>query len=157
LSLANCRNQWAAIATRHGSCDMWFHERPSWRTRSFAVPAAIAPGRRPPKYPDTLRSIAMKMTVTIWRALVPTLAAVAVLVTLGCSQDTTRKDVAGARDKLQKEQQQTSDTIRQGQQDVADAQQRAQEHIANKPVTTDQTATPDKYQEKVADTRQNAA
>ena len=64
----------------------------------------------------------MKIIMQTWHALLPSFAALAVSATLGCSEGTTRKDVASARDKLQKEQQQTADTIHEGQQDVADAQ-----------------------------------
>src|SRR5437762_9289697 len=78
----------------------------------------------------------------------------AALVSIGCSQETSRKDVASARDKLQKEQQQTTETARQGQRDIADAQQKAQEHTVAKPVTTDQ---PTKEQQKVADAQLTAA
>jgi hypothetical protein len=92
-------------------------------------------------------SIAMKTILKI-------LAALAVVATVGCSENASRKDVANARDKLQKEQQQTADTVRQGQSDVANAQQRAEEHTVAKPVTSDQ---PTADQQKVADAQQNAA
>src|SRR6187431_1579613 len=96
----------------------------------------------------------MKIIMTTWRLLLPSLAALAVLATLGCSEGTTRKDVASARDKLQKEQQQTADTIHDAKQDVADAQHRAQERTVAKPVTPDQ---PTAEQQKVADAQVNAA
>jgi len=80
-------------------------------------------------------------------------AALAVVVFLGCSEGTSRKDVASARDKLQKEQQQTADAVHQGQRDVADAQQRAEQHTVGKPVTPDQ---PTADQRKVADAQVNA-
>ena len=96
----------------------------------------------------------MKIIMKTWRALLPTFVALAVVATLGCSESTTRKDVASARDKLQKEQQQTADTIHQGRQDVADAQQRAEEHTVAKPVTPDQ---PTAEQQKVADAQTKAA
>jgi hypothetical protein len=96
----------------------------------------------------------MKTIATTWRALCCSVAAVALIATFGCSQGTTHKDVASARDKLQKEQQQTADTVHQGQQDVADAQRKAQDYTAAKPVTPDQ---PTADQQKVADAQQNAA
>lgn len=96
----------------------------------------------------------MKIIMNTWRALPPAVAAFAVVATLGCSEGTTRKDVASARDKLQKEQQQTTDTIHDARQDVADAQQRATEHTVAKPVTPDQ---PTAEQQKVADAQANAA
>src|SRR6478735_11931013 len=94
----------------------------------------------------------MKTTWNSW--FVPTFAALTALVTVGCSDTTTRKDVASARDKLQKEQQQTADAVHQGQRDVANAQQRAEEHTVAKPVTPDQPTT---EQQKVADAQANAA
>jgi hypothetical protein len=96
----------------------------------------------------------MKIIMNTWRALLPTFAALAVLATIGCSESTSRKDVANARDKLQKEQQQTADTIHQGQQDVADAQRKAEEHTVAKPVTPDQ---PTADQQKVAEAQAGAA
>jgi len=96
----------------------------------------------------------MTIIMKTWRILLPTVAAIAVLAMLGCSESTSRKDVAGARDKLQKEQQQTADTVHQGQQDVADAQRKAEEHTVAKPVTPDQ---PSAEQKKVADAQTNAA
>ena len=96
----------------------------------------------------------MIIMIRTWRKYLPALAALAVLSTLGCSEGTSRKDVASARDKLQKEQQQTAETVHQGQHDVADAQQRAQERTVAKPVTPDQ---PTNEQQKVADAQQNAA
>jgi type IV secretory pathway VirB10-like protein len=88
------------------------------------------------------------------RTILKMLAALAVVVSVGCSENTTRKDVASARDKLQNEHQQTADTIHQGQRDVADAQHRAGEHTVAKPVTPDQPTT---EQQKVADAQQNAS
>jgi len=83
-----------------------------------------------------------------------TCAAIALVALVGCSEGTTRKDVANAQDKLQKERAQTTETIHEGQQDVADAQRKAQNYTAAKPVTPDQ---PTAAQEKVADAQQNAA
>jgi hypothetical protein len=87
------------------------------------------------------------------RTILNMLAALAVVVSVGCSEGTTRKDVANAHDKLQKEQQQTADAVQQGQRDVANAQQRAEEHMVAKPVTPDQPTT---EQQKVAETRVDA-
>jgi hypothetical protein len=81
-------------------------------------------------------------------------AALAIVAFVGCSDATTRKDVANARDKLQKEQQQTADAVQQGQREVADAQQHAQERTAAKPVTPDQPITTE--QQKVADAQVSA-
>jgi pilus assembly protein FimV len=95
----------------------------------------------------------MKILMKTWRALLPSIAALAVLATLGCAEGTTRKDVAGARDNLEKEKQETSEAVREAQRDVADAQ-KAQEHTAAKPVTPDQPTTD---QREVADAQQDAA
>src|SRR6185436_1925591 len=82
----------------------------------------------------------------------------ALLVAIGCSQETTRKDVANAQDKLQKERQQTQETIQDAKQDVADAQRRGQEYTTAKPVTPDTTATNQPANnDKVADAQIDAA
>jgi hypothetical protein len=88
------------------------------------------------------------------RTFLNTAATLVVVLIVGCSEGTSRKDVASARDKLQKEQQQTADAVHQGQRDVADAQQRAEQHTVGKPVTSDQ---PTADQRKVADAQVNAA
>lgn len=91
-------------------------------------------------------------------SLLTCVAAVSVIAMLGCSQGTTRKDVANAHNKLQAEQQKTKETIQQGNQKVADAQQRANEHTVAKPVSPEQPNTqPTADQKKVADARENAA
>lgn len=79
------------------------------------------------------------------------------LVAVGCSQTTTRKDVASAQDKLQKEQQKTSDTIRESQRDLVDAQQRAQERTAAKPVIPDQTPVASRDQRNIDKVELSAA
>jgi hypothetical protein len=86
---------------------------------------------------------------TFWK----TVSTLAIVVFVGCSEGTSRKDVASAGDKLQKEQQQTMDAVRQGQRDVADAQQRVEQHTVAKPVTPDQPMD----QRKVADAQVNAS
>src|SRR4051812_46289330 len=83
--------------------------------------------------------------------------ALVVLVAIGCSQTTTRKDVASAQDKLQKEQQKTSDTVREAQRDVVDAQQRGQERVTAKPVTPDQTPVVSRDQRNIDKAEVNAA
>jgi hypothetical protein len=89
------------------------------------------------------------------KAMIQLMAAFAVVVTLGCSEGTTRKDVASARDKLQQEKQQTADAIREGQRDVAEAQR---EHTVAKPVTPDtRTDARTDAQRDVADAQQDAA
>src|SRR5438874_2738825 len=85
-------------------------------------------GARPPLETQDLGETEMKKLSFTW--MLPAL--IVALVSIGCSQETSRKDVAAARDKVQKEQQQTADTIHQGQQDIATAQQKAQEHTVAK-------------------------
>jgi hypothetical protein len=104
--------------------------------------------------PSALGSFEMKAMIRTWRTLLPAVAAFAIVAILGCSEGTSRKDVASARDKLQKEQQQTAETVQEAKRDVAEAQQSAQEHTTAKPVTSDQ---PTNEQQKVADAQQNAA
>lgn len=79
-----------------------------------------------------------------------------VAAAVGCSQTTTRKDVASAQDKLQKEQQKTSETIREAQRDVADAEQSAQQRTAAKPVVPDDSAVASRDQRHVEKVEVNA-
>jgi hypothetical protein len=97
------------------------------------------------------RSKSIHSGSNMMKAMIQMMAAFAVLVTLGCSEATTRKDVASARDKLQEEKQETADTIREGQRDVAEAQR---EHTVARPVTPD---TRSDAQREVADAKQDAA
>jgi hypothetical protein len=87
------------------------------------------------------------------KTILNTLAVLAVVGAVGCSEGTTRKDVASARDKLDKEKQQTAETVREAQRDVADAQN-TKEHTAAKPVTPDQTPAD---QQRIADANVDAA
>ncbi|HEX4413858.1 MAG TPA: hypothetical protein VH107_09550 [Lacipirellulaceae bacterium] len=83
-------------------------------------------------------------------------------VAVGCSESTTRKDVASAQEKLDKAHANTQDAVQQAHNDVSDAQRTAQEHMVAKPVVTDETARPvDTRQttnapEKVADAQVDA-
>src|SRR5690242_9695926 len=63
--------------------------------------------------------------------------ALAAAVAIGCSEGTTRKDVANAQDKLDKAHANTQEAMQQAKNDVADAQRTAQEHYVAKPVATD--------------------
>src|SRR3954465_8416801 len=83
--------------------------------------------------------------------------AVIIVVAIGCNQTTTRKDVASAQDKLQKEQQKTSDTIRESQRDLVDAQQRGQEHRVARPVVTDEPVATTRDQRTIDKAEVNAA
>jgi hypothetical protein len=88
------------------------------------------------------------------KTITKAMALLALFAILGCSESTSRKDVASARDKLQKEQQRTTETMHEGQRDIADAQQRAQEHTVAKPVTTDATTT--REEKRLADAQLTA-
>ena len=86
----------------------------------------------------------------------------AAAVAVGCSESTTRKDVASAQEKLDKAHANTQDAVQQAHNDVADAQRTAQEHIVAKPVVTDEPVPPVETrrdinnQEKVADAQVDA-
>jgi chromosome segregation ATPase len=81
--------------------------------------------------------IEMKTVIRKLWTVFPSLVAAAAIVAVGCSQETSRKDVAKAQNKLDKERQQTAETMRDAQRDVADAQQKAQPYTASKPVAND--------------------
>src|SRR5437868_14260061 len=91
-----------------------------------------------------------------WGNVLPVFVAVALAIAIGCSQQTSRKDVASAREKLDKEQQKTTETQREAQREIADAQQKAQEHTAAKPVTPDQT-TPTRDEKNLAKVQESTA
>jgi DNA repair exonuclease SbcCD ATPase subunit len=86
----------------------------------------------------------------------------AAAVAVGCSESTTRKDVASAQEKLDKAHANAQDTVQQAHNDVSDAQRTAQEHMVAKPVVTDEPAPPVETrrninnQEKVADAQVDA-
>src|SRR5438874_13622586 len=90
-----------------------------------------------------------------WGNVLSVFVAVALAVAIGCSQETTRKDVAGARETLDKQQQKTAETQQQAQREIAEAQQKAQEHTAAKPVTPDQT-TPTREDKNLAKVQESA-
>ncbi len=86
----------------------------------------------------------------------------AAAVAVGCSESTTRKDVASAQEKLDKAHANAQDAVQQAHNDVADAQRTAQEHMVAKPVVTDEPVPPVETrrditsQEKVADAQVDA-
>ncbi|HEX4411989.1 MAG TPA: hypothetical protein VH107_00075 [Lacipirellulaceae bacterium] len=91
--------------------------------------------------------------------------ALAAAMAMGCSEGTTRKDVASAQAKLDKAQAKTQEVAQQAKNDVADAQRTAQEHYVAKPVATDDlgirhdgvvTNRDVRDQEKVADAQVDA-
>lgn len=63
--------------------------------------------------------------------------ALAAAMAIGCSEGTTRKDVANAQEKLDKAHANTQEAVQQAKNDVADAQRTAEEHYVAKPVVTD--------------------
>jgi hypothetical protein len=83
---------------------------------------------------------------TLW-ALFPACIAAVALVTLGCSDSTTHKDVAKAKQNLDESRQKTADAMQEGQKGIANAQQDAREHMVAKPVTPEENA---KAQQDVA-------
>ena len=85
------------------------------------------------------------------RAIAPVFVAMAALVAVGCSDSTTKKDVANARTDLKEARQNTQETAREAQNDVANARQDAREHMVAKPVTPEQATD---AQQDVAEARQ---
>ena len=88
---------------------------------------------------------------TLLKSLCGTFAvivAAAALVSAGCTESTSRKDVTKAQQDLDKARQNTQEAAQQGQQNVADVankQGEPREHMVAKPVTPDQNnnlATP---------------
>jgi|SRR4051794_37205123 hypothetical protein len=78
---------------------------------------------------------------------------------VGCSESTTRKDVASAQEKLDKAHANTQEAVQQAKNDVADAQRNVQEHTVAKPVVIDQsvdTRQDIRAQEKIADAQVDA-
>lgn len=65
------------------------------------------------------------------------------LAATGCTEDTTRKDVASAQQKLDQAKQDTVDAVHDARNDVADAQRDAREHMVAKPVTPDTSTAVD--------------
>jgi len=88
-------------------------------------------------------------------AVVASAVALAVLGAVGCSESTTRKDVASAQQKLDAAKQKTSETAHDAQTDIANAQQNAREHTVAKPVTPDD-GTAVQQNDKVADAQLDA-
>lgn len=61
---------------------------------------------------------------------------------LGCSEGTTRKDVATAQQNLDEAKQNTADAVRDNQNNADGQASTAQEHTAAKPITPDNTTMP---------------
>lgn len=72
---------------------------------------------------------------------------------LGCSEGTTRKDVATSRQNLDEAKQNTADAVRDNQNNINGQSSTAQEHTAAKPITPDNTTMP---QQGTAGLQQNA-
>jgi hypothetical protein len=81
---------------------------------------------------------------------------------VGCSEGTSRKDVASAQEKLDKAHANTQEAVQEAKNDVADAQRNAQEYTAGKPVITNQPidtradVRDNRANEKVADAQVDA-
>jgi DNA repair exonuclease SbcCD ATPase subunit len=99
------------------------------------------------------RSKQMKIALSTLRAMAPAFIAAAAVVVAGCSESTTKKDVAEAQKDLNEARQNTQEAVREGQQDIAATQRDARDHVVNKPVTPDQAADP---RNDVADARVDA-
>jgi hypothetical protein len=85
--------------------------------------------------------------------------AVAAAMSVGCSESTTRKDVASAQEKLDKAHANTQEAAQQAKNELADAQRNVQQHTVAKPVVPDQTTDTRqdiRAQEKVADAQVDA-
>jgi hypothetical protein len=83
----------------------------------------------------------------------------AAAMAVGCSESTTRKDVASAQEKLDKARANTQEAAQQAKNEVADAQRNVQEHTVAKPIVTDQpidNRQDIRAQEKVADAQVDA-
>lgn len=65
------------------------------------------------------------------------------LAAAGCTEGTTRKDVASAQQKLDQAKQDTADAVHDAKNDIADVQRDAREHMVNKPVIPDNSASVD--------------
>ena len=95
----------------------------------------------------------MKTAFTTLRAIAPAFVAAAALVTAGCSETATQKDVVKAQKNLEQAREKTQEAVHEGQNDVANAQQDAREHTVAKPVTSDQVAN---AQQNVAEAQHDA-
>jgi hypothetical protein len=85
--------------------------------------------------------------------------AVGAAMAVGCSESTTRKDVASAQEKLDKAHANTQEAVQQAKNEVADVQRNVQEHTVAKPVVIDQpvdTRQDIRAQEKIADAQVDA-
>ena len=100
------------------------------------------------------------------KALTTTFAAVlaaTALIAAGCSETTTRKDVAKAQQNLDDARQNTQDAVHDARQEVTDAQRDAQTHVVAKPVTPDRSTYDERNvaeaqhdaNEKIADAKEN--
>lgn len=65
------------------------------------------------------------------------------LAATGCTEGTTRKDVASAQQTLDQAKQNTAEVVQDARNDVADAQRDAREHMVAKPVTPDTSTAVD--------------
>jgi DNA repair exonuclease SbcCD ATPase subunit len=96
----------------------------------------------------------MNVKLTKLRALLPAGVALAALIMIvGCSESTSRKDVAKAQQNLDDARQNKQEAVHDANQEIANAQQNAREHIVSKPVISDQATD---AQQNVADARHDA-
>src|SRR5262245_58296483 len=76
------------------------------------------------------------------------------LALAGCSDATTREDVADARDELREERRELADARQEAREDVGEAREEAREHVVGKPVVSDDVA---EARQDFAEARQEAA
>jgi chromosome segregation ATPase len=87
------------------------------------------------------------------RAVFPALVGALALVAAGCTESTTRSDVADAQEDLKDARQETAETTREAKEEIAEARQDAQEHTVGKPVDPEDRT---EAANDVADARQEA-
>jgi chromosome segregation ATPase len=92
----------------------------------------------------------MRISISLLRAALPAAVAGVALVTMGCTDATTRDDVADAREELREEQADVAEARNEAQDEMAEARE---EYTVGRPVTEDESA---EAQQELADARQDA-
>ena len=67
----------------------------------------------------------MTSSLSSFRIVIPACVGGIALMMAGCTDTTTREDVADARATLEKEQEETAEVIREGEEDIAQATTRS--------------------------------
>src|SRR5688572_27715552 len=140
---ANCRSSKLPQGFRFRGVD-WPADNPSWHNSCFSpepVGRKFAPAQGGYKLTKSVcyesrcqRGVGddfigtkqerreMKTAFTTLRAIAPAVVAATAIIIAGCSETTTRKDVADAQKDLDEARQDTQETVREGRQDIAAAQ-----------------------------------